>query len=742
MYTHQTKPGLPSMPLGRMLTSVFPFLALATPAVLLAVDVSNTAIIAAPAGAVDANQNNNTAVDTDTLAAVIVASPDTQLGISSAAGLVGAVNVYDSDTIDGNPATPATATVALAPGATLPAGITFNVATGQVDVAPGTAVGTYTFNYQICELALPDNCQITAVTLEVVQPLSEISGTVYLDLESDRELDGTDPRLGGWTVEVLTDGNVVASTVTAADGSYAFPGLPGGREYTIRFRDPQTGVVFEQIGGIFLEDATTLPNQNLPIDPSGIVYDAVTRAPVPGATVTLVDRNGTPLPDECYVDASQSNQVTGASGAYRFDVLPGAAAACPEGETEYSIRITPPAGFSFTSTILPPQPGQFDPTGRGSPVLISPSPLPPTGTDPTYFIGFRFQIGDPDVINNHLPLDPFLSRDGLIVTKTSTRRSASTGDLVPYEITVRNEEPYRRAGVDVVDVLPPGMSYVTGTARVNGVANEPIYANSNRELVWPGQIIPANGSVTYELVLVVGAGITEGQAVNTGVAENGVDGSPISNRGTATVSIIPSTVFDCSELIGQVFEDRNGNGYQDDGEPGIPSVRLATVNGQLITTDEYGRYHITCAAVPDARIGSNFVLRLDEETLPQGWAITTDNPRSIRLTRGKMSELNFGAARADLVSLSIDVRAFAADGSLLPEVLNRLQSLAEEDSSNLVIRANYTIAPGDDAETIAARITAIRAALASVFAGDRDRPTPIIQVDAVGAVPAAGGEQP
>ena len=52
----------------------------------------------------------------------------------------------------------------------------------------------------------------------------------------------------------------------------------------------------------------------------------------------------------------------------------------------------------------------------------------------------------------------------------------------------------------------------------------------------------------------------------------------------------------------------------------------------------------TGAAVPDARIGSNFVLKLDPRTLPLGWDVTTDNPRSIRLTRGKFGELNFGVA--------------------------------------------------------------------------------------------------
>jgi large repetitive protein len=387
---------------------------------------------------------------------------------------------------------------------------------------------------------------------------------------------------------------------------------------------------------------TTVVDQNKPIDPSGVVYNSITRAPVAGATAVLRGANGAPLPGVCYIDSSQASQLTGTSGGYRFDIVPGAAPQCPIGESVYAVSITPPAGFSAPSSVLLSQMGAFDPTGMSAPVRVSSENSAPVAANPVYYFSFRLAAGDPDVINNHIPLDPFLTRTPLIVTKTSIKRSASTGDIVPYEITVRNPENAQRAGVTVVDILPAGMKYVMGTASVDGALQEPF--KSDRQVAWAGQIIPANGSVRYNLTLIVGAGVTGGEKVNTGLAQNGADGSPISNRGTAVVQITPNAVFDCSELLGKVFEDNNRNGYQDENEPGVPGVRLATVNGQLITTDEFGRYHIACAVVPDARIGSNFVLKVDTRTLPLGWDVTTDNPRSIRLTRGKFGELNFGVA--------------------------------------------------------------------------------------------------
>ena len=80
-------------------------------------------------------------------------------------------------------------------------------------------------------------------------------------------------------------------------------------------------------------------------------------------------------------------------------------------------------------------------------------------------------------------------------------------------------------------------------------------------------------------------------------------------------------------MIGKVFDDRNLNGRQDTGEKGLAGVRVVTVRGLIATTDEHGRFHITCAAVPDEDRGSNVILKLDERSLPTGYRLTTENPR-------------------------------------------------------------------------------------------------------------------
>ena len=90
----------------------------------------------------------------------------------------------------------------------------------------------------------------------------------------------------------------------------------------------------------FILDENTI-EQNLPIDPSGVVYDAVTRKPVAGAVVTLVDQNGVPVPGTLLLQGANTI-TTDASGIYQFDLLPTA----PSGR--YSIRVTPPQGYNVT----------------------------------------------------------------------------------------------------------------------------------------------------------------------------------------------------------------------------------------------------------------------------------------------------------------------------------------------------------------------------------------------------------
>ena len=77
-------------------------------------------------------------------------------------------------------------------------------------------------------------------------------------------------------------------------------------------------------------------------------------------------------------------------------------------------------------------------------------------------------------------------------------------------------------------------------------------------------------------------------------------------------------------------------------ERGIPGVRIASVEGLLVETDQYGRYHL--AGIPGGawERGRNFILKVDPSTLPTGAAFTTDNPLLRRVTPGMPVRFDWG----------------------------------------------------------------------------------------------------
>ncbi|MGL4534627.1 MAG: hypothetical protein ACRCUA_06180, partial [Fusobacteriaceae bacterium] len=73
-------------------------------------------------------------------------------------------------------------------------------------------------------------------------------------------------------------------------------------------------------------------------------------------------------------------------------------------------------------------------------------------------------------------------------------------------------------------------------------------------------------------------------------------------------------------------------------EEGIPGVRVANVEGLVIITDQYGRFHIP--EVSSAK-GKNYILKVDAATLPTGSIFTTENPKVQRLGT-TIIKYNFG----------------------------------------------------------------------------------------------------
>jgi len=298
------------------------------------------------------------------------------------------------------------------------------------------------------------------------------------------------------------------------------------------------------------------------------------------------------------------------------------------------------------------------------------------------FDGAEVTSPDDTAILTLLPQPP----SDVSITKTTTRPNIRRGETVPFTIRVENHSLADAGLVTITDRIPAGFVYVEDSAQVDGAAFTPSIAG--RDVTFADLRLVPKGVIEIDLVLRALPATPPGRYTNIAF---GIDalGTPLEDEGRATVEILAEAVFDCSDIIGTVFDDLNGNGYQDEGEPGIPGVRLSTATGTLVTTDAFGRYSIPCAALPAANVGSNFVLKIDARTLPAGFALTTDNPAMVRLTPGKMVEINFGVSLGREIRITIGDAAFVGGGTE-PTVdmlagISQLTGLLAEDRSRLVV---------------------------------------------------------
>jgi uncharacterized repeat protein (TIGR01451 family)/fimbrial isopeptide formation D2 family protein len=563
---------------------------------------------------------------------------------------------------------------------------------------------------------------------------TSLNGYVWHDFDLDNTLDSNELPFEGWSVELYRNSQLLATVVTDATGAYHLNGLlpnAGTSDvYELRFRalgaGPNTASMGEghsphpftygpqRISDIIARAGTSLQDLNLPLWPNGIVYNSVARVPVAGARVALLNATtGAPLPGQCFDDPAQQNQVTLLNGFYKFD-LNFSDAPCPP-DTAYLIEVIPPAtGYLDTpSLIIPPasdantepfsipdcpnSPDDAVPTINDFCEVAASALVPPPAVRPGMagtiyhlhlFLSNGNIPGESQVFNNFIPVDPEL--DGSVsITKTSSMTEVNRGALVPYTITVNNVYGVPLYDISIIDLFPAGFKYVAGSARMDGNPAEPLV--NGQQLVWEGLELQFNQISTIKLLLVVGSGVSEGEYVNRAQVLNQATGGAISEQATATVRVVADPDFDCTDVAGKVFDDVNLNGHQDPDEQGLSGVRLVTARGLIATSDKYGRFHITCAVVPDEDRGSNFILKLDERSLPTGYRLTTENPRVQRATRGKMLRFNFGATIHRVVRIDLADGVFEPETTeLRPQWLPKINQLIEQLSKKpSLLRLSY-----------------------------------------------------
>jgi len=490
---------------------------------------------------------------------------------------------------------------------------------------------------------------------------------------------------GGVTV-VLKDaeGRVVATTVTKADGSYSFENLPptllgdATTKYRVEFvlpsssagttlvkgnpeaTDPSVNGQSQNNGitGITLKPGTSTPSQNgFSVDPSGVIYDSVTRRPVAGARVTLIGPDGAPVPNSLLdlFAGTANGAAVGSNGLYVLLLTSEA----PSGL--YRLRVDVPNGYQSgeatgNSIYIPAESVPYIPALGGGIEKVQPQDTAPTlSEDSRYFMSVRFVITDrPEtssngIINNHIAIDPVkpVIVGDLEATKVGSAQSAELGDSVGYTITLKNATNVPQYGVVLKDTMPIGFKYIGSTSTLQrddtSITQDDVLGVKDGERVLNyevGTMLPGD-AITLTYRARVGVGSTRGDGINRATASSLL--GTMSNEARFGIRVDAGVFSSEACVIGSVYRDCNDNGVRDEGEPGVSGVRLYFSDGAYMVSDQDGRYSL-CGRRPSTQ-----ALKVDPSTLPEGSVLGSTSNRDagdpsslfLDLKNGEMHRADF-----------------------------------------------------------------------------------------------------
>lgn len=230
----------------------------------------------------------------------------------------------------------------------------------------------------------------------------------------------------------------------------------------------------------------------------------------------------------------------------------------------------------------------------------------------------------------------------LQLIKTADRAAAEPGDTVVYRLSLKNTGDAIANNIKITDTLPLGVRLlpqsVKGSLTNGGITTPvtlapPVVANRTVTITYPSL------EPQQTLTLVYSATVTPDAIRGDG---RNVAQETRSNIASYRIRIRQGILSECGTLLGRVFVDKNFDGEQQPGEPGVPNAVIFMDDGNRITTDVNGMFSVANV------ISGNRTAALDLSSLP-GYTLapnikfieSNSQSRLVRLQPGGMSRVNF-----------------------------------------------------------------------------------------------------
>jgi len=432
---------------------------------------------------------------------------------------------------------------------------------------------------------------------------------------------------------------VLAVETAPNSGVFRAPGLALAAEGPVLLGDGVLRASKRTTATVSLACDPSLQTELL-ISPAGAVFLSATNEPVPGAQVELLDAAGMVL----------ATAITDHEGL--FEVRPGV-------EGIVSLRVSPPGELTAPST-------RTSFTGYGR--IID--------ADASYARPFRVTAPGRTLMVD-IPVDPNFT-GALLAEKSADRPRVGLGEFINYTVRARNTSPVAISAAEIADALPPGLAFVAGSARLDGVPIDDPRQLPGGSIAFALPMLSPNEEVSlaYSAEVLPTAG--EGDATNFALARGelvGFDQEVASNTAQATVEIDNDDgVFSRDGVIlGKVFLDCDGDGFQSNVtglEPGIPGIQIHTQEGLSVVTDGKGRF-----SLPGLDPVTH-VLDIYEPTLPDGTHVVASRTMDAGAGGSRFVPLKAGEIRSE------DFAVQATDGEactapLMEHLRQRIEDFAQ-----------------------------------------------------------------
>jgi len=401
---------------------------------------------------------------------LIVAGDDTiDIALSGSDTSTSSASIFTNDSIGSGPIAPEQVQFS---STNIPSGFSLNE-DGTVTVLPGTAAGSYSFTYTVCEL-LENTCATATATINVVSDGFLLRAFIDANGNGTRDLNENNFSLGQFRYEINDSG---VNTVLSPTGTYLINETNPANIYDFSFAinngyeaqyslatTNYSGISYVAGSGVTVYDfaVTALPYTDLAVG----VYSLLT-PPRPGfdhQNTIFYTNNGTqPMSGTVSFTHDSRLSITGIS--------PTGTVATANGFTYYFTDLQPHETRSIVVTLLVPT----LPTVSIGDMLINAATITIPEGDILASNNHSFLVQP--VVGSYDPNDKTESHGGKIVFEDFT-----SDDFLTYTIRFENTGTYAAENVKVTDVLDDQLDETS--IRMVAASNDYSLIREGKNLTW------------------------------------------------------------------------------------------------------------------------------------------------------------------------------------------------------------------------------------------------------------------